>query len=390
MKKIAIIGKGTAGCISASSIFNYTRLEIDWYFDPKSPAQSVGEGSTIGFPEFLRKELDWTYPHIKSINSTFKHGIRKINWGGSGDYVHPFPIESAGIHFNASKFQEKVIKQLGKNVNFIPKEVTNYSNIDADHILDCSGKPKDYKDYNISKGIPVNAAYITQCYWDNPTFDYTLTMARPYGWVFGIPLQNRCSIGYLYNSNINTEDEVKEDIKEIFKFLNITPSNQSNSLKFSNYYKKENFTERVTYNGNASFFLEPLEATSLSIILHNLVLFRNNKFLEEISLTDCNKSYLNELKEIEFMISLHYLAGSKFNTEFWKFAKEKAIESFYDNRTPKWDFMYKKVLELQKLKKIHHFEEDRNLVYGQWNIESYNINIKELDLFNQINNLLKV
>jgi len=387
MKKIAIIGKGTAGCITAASFFHNTRIEIDWYFDPNSPAQSVGEGSTIGFPEFLRKDLDWTYPHLKSMDGTFKHGIRKINWGGSGDYVHPFPIETTGIHFNASKLQQKIIKKLQDKVTFIPKEINNYSNIDADHIINCSGKPKDYKDYNISHGIPVNAAYITQCYWDNPTFDYTLTMARPYGWVFGIPLQNRCSIGYLYNHNINTEEEVKEDIKEVFKFLNILPSNQTNSLKFNNYYKKTNFTERVTYNGNSSFFLEPLEATSLGTMLHIQVLLLNRMFNGNISINECNLSYLNELQEAEFMISLHYLAGSKFDTKFWKFAKEKAIKSFHTNRNKKWEKMYKQVLDLQKMGKTH--SEDRKTSHGQWTIESYNINLKELDLFNKINNLLK-
>ena len=52
-KKIAIIGKGTAGCLTAINFTNNSPLEIDWYFDPNTPEQSVGEGSTLLFPNFF-------------------------------------------------------------------------------------------------------------------------------------------------------------------------------------------------------------------------------------------------------------------------------------------------------------------------------------------------
>jgi hypothetical protein len=41
------------------------------------------------------------------------------------------------------------------------------------------------------------------------------------------------------------------------------PSDKTNHLEFQSYYKKNNFSSKVIYNGNSSFFIEPLEATSI-------------------------------------------------------------------------------------------------------------------------------
>jgi hypothetical protein len=86
-----------------------------------------------------------------------------------------------------------------------------------------------------------------------------------HGWVFGIPLQKRISIGYLYNDKISSLEEVKEDVKNTFKEYNLNPSKITNHIKFQSFYRKENFKNRIIYNGNASFFIEPLEATSTSM-----------------------------------------------------------------------------------------------------------------------------
>ena len=389
MKKLAIIGKGTAGCLAAGEFRNSSRVEIDWYFNPQKPAQAVGEGSVLGFPDMLRQKMDWFYDDLKEIDGTFKHGIRKVNWGGNGDFFHPFPLSSCGLHFNASRLQEKIINKLSSKINFIEKNITNHSEIDADYIIDCSGKPKSYEEYHEAKSIPLNAAYVVQGYWDTPTFDYTLTIARPYGWVFGIPLTNRCSVGYLYNSNINTEEEVKEDIQEVFKYLKLKSSDTTNSLKFNNYYRKQNFTERVAYNGNSSFFLEPLEATSIGV-MQDINFLATEYHFNNLNLNDMNEFYNNKLKEIEFMISLHYLAGSQFKTNFWEYAQNIAEENFHKNLTNNFKKVYSKVKEYKKISRKNQFDKDFKLQHAQWSVESYNYNITGLNLFSKIDKLLNI
>ena len=390
MKKLAVIGKGTAGCISAAYWANRVNDKIDWYFDPNKKAQSVGEGANLLIPNFLKNELGWDYNNLSDIDGTFKHGIRKINWGGSGDFIHTFYLRDCSIHFNATKLQNAISEQLKGKVNFIPTEITDHSQIDANYIIDCSGKPESLSNFQQAIGIPVNAAHVVQSYWDYPKFNYTLTMARPYGWVFGIPLPNRCSIGYLYNKNINTLEEVKEDIKKVFNELNLTPSETTNSLIFNNYYRKKNYTDRVAYNGNSSFFLEPLEATSLASMI--VVNDYANKFLTnpKISLDELNLNYTNFLQELEFMITIHYLAGSKFKTKFWDFAKKQSTKFLENYDLTTWNNMiYKDVKEMYKSNiKFHPDSYTDVKEYGSWGRDNYLSNIKELNLFNKLDKFL--
>ena len=391
-KKFTILGKGTAGCISLMQLKSkYPNAEVVWQYDPYTLPQSVGEGSVIGFPETLRDSMDWFYDDLKQIDGTFKHGIKKVNWGGSGDFFHPFPLHTCGIHFNANKFQSKILDKFQNQIKIIENKITDYSQIDSDHIIDCSGKPQTYNNYNNLNSIPVNSAFITQCYWDKPEFDYTLTIARPYGWVFGIPLQNRCSIGYLYNKNINTLEEVKEDIKEIFKQYNLNPSEDTKSLNFNNYYKKENFSERVTYNGNSSFFLEPMEATSIWMMMR-INSYSFDRIDNKLSLEQINHFYDLSNKETENMIMLHYLAGSKFNTPFWKFAQEQAYKHISNNLDGNF-LQHIRVSNLyyknQRTSVYPHFPEHTQVNYGSWNVESFNYNLKGLDLYNKLDSLIK-
>jgi len=390
-KKLIVLGNGTAGCISVSILKKeFPKADISLFFSPQKPAQSVGEGSALSFPRMLKSHLQWDYDAIEDLEYTNKIGILKKNWGKGNDFFHPFPIGSSGLHFNANKFQEKVLNNISSQVNIQEKHIKSHSDLDCDHIIDCSGTPNDFTDFYQIPYIPVNAAHIVQCNWIKPEFNYTLTIARPYGWVFGIPLQNRCSIGYLYNKEINTLDEVKEDINNIFKEYNLSPSKNINSLKFNNYYRKINHEGRVSYNGNTSFFLEPLEATSITTIIRNQ-LGTNNIIKGNWDNYKANTVYNANIDGIMYMIMVHYLAGSKFNTQFWKEAKNKAKNFFKNNFSYDFLTMYKLSKEYYKNNQIL----DPNSLHsggdlGTWHIESWNYNLKELNVYNKLDKLLNI
>ena len=140
--------------------------------------------------------------------------------------------------------------------------------------------------------------------------------------MFGIPLQNRCSVGYLYNSDINTLEEVKEDIKAIFSDFGLTPSEETNSFGFKNYSKNRNFTDRLASNGNSSFFLEPLEAMSFGMA--NSVLENATNCIQGVmSAEQANVEYVGLIRNVERIIMMHYFAGSKYKTLFWDYARER-------------------------------------------------------------------
>lgn len=324
MKKIAIVGKGTAG---AQSVIHFLRhmpdCEIEWHHDPDISPQAVGEGAVLPLSRNLFENLNFNYLELDKIHGTLKTGIYKSNWGkNKPDFLHSFPPPHISVHFNAVALQNYIFEKVKDQVT-VKENNVNAANIDADFVMDCSGKPRSYEQFNIPSYIPVNAVHVTQCFWEYPKFQHTLTVARPYGWVFGVPLQNRCSIGYLYNKDINTLEQVQQDVQNIFAKYMLTASKDTNTFSFGNYYRKSNYTERIAHNGNASFFLEPLEATSVGVMDYiqrgAWDLWNGQQTVEQ-----ANVKYLNNIKEIESVIMLHYLAGSTFDTEFWKFANDRA------------------------------------------------------------------
>lgn len=219
--------------------------------------------------------------------------------------------------------------------------------VDADFIVDCTGKPVTYDSHHQSDYIPVNSVHVTQCYWDNPTFNYTLTIARPYGWVFGIPLANRCSIGYMYNKDINTLEEVMADVQNIFEEYKLKPSEITNSFSFKNYKRRSNIDGNTAFNGNASFFLEPLEATSFSTVdAINTIIDRH--WFHGASLELSNQRYNDWIDANEAIIMLHYYVGSDFNTPFWDYAEERGRKCI-ENASPSFHYMLDNSIEPQGL-----------------------------------------
>lgn len=381
MRKLAIVGKGTAGALSALHMSKYMRdCEFEWYYDNDTPPQAVGEGSNLVLPYNLHRALDFYHQDLEKIDGTFKSGVYKIGWNGS-NFMNPFFPPNVAYHFNANKLQDYIFEKIGNKFTVIDKKV-NSADIDADFIVDCGGKPSSYEDFNKTEYIPVNSVHVTQCAWDHPRFQYTLAIARPYGWVFGIPLTNRCSIGYMYNNEINTLEEVKEDAQLIINDLLLEPTS-TNSFSFNNYYRKQNYSDdgRIAYNGNASFFLEPLEATSIHMMdsVQRLALdMWNNR--PGYTLEKVNAEYTRRILEIQRVIMLHYSAGSRFNTPFWQMAQEdgnRCIEELKSD--PKFIEFYKGVKNPNL---------DIGPSYGTWGYRTFRVNLREMGLYPKIDGLM--
>lgn len=379
-RKIAIVGKGTAGSLAAAHFTRYLSedAEIDWYFDPNKPTQSVGEGSTLNLPKNLFDTIGFTHGELAKIKGTFKTGIYKENWGTKNkNFFHDFSPPSSAYHFNAVELQNYLIKSLENKLNIIEQAV-DYTDVDADFVLNASGVPQSFDDFHTSDYIPVNTAYITQCYWDRPEFDYTLTIAMKHGWIFGIPLQNRCSIGYLYNSDITRKEEILEDVQQIFQRYNLVPSNDTNSLNFKNYYRKSNFIQggRVAHTGNASFFLEPLEATSIGFMDH----IQRSAFeiwTGGISVQQANENYLSLINQIEFVIMMHYAAGSSFKSDFWSYAQERGMQKIKNTSDDKkLKEMYKSIAKVDRPELADRSVDE----YGLWWQGSFIQNIQGLGI----------
>ena len=363
---LSIIGRGTVGYLNALK-FSNLGYNINWYQDPHISPLSVGEGADLSLSHFLSTELKFSYEDLIEIGGHHKHGIEKINWS-KDTFTHWFELGRSSIHINATNLQDFIIDKIAPKVNIIKKNV-KYNELES-YIIDCSGKSPPLEERNPTP-IPVDSAYVTQCLWDKPKFSKTLCIAQEHGWVFLIPLQNRCSVGYLYNSNFSNIEIIKTSVTGIFNQYNLIPTEGKN-LSFDNFYRKSNFRGKFTYNGNSSFFLEPIEATSLNTAI--AVIKQTDLLLkQEVSVGTANKRYKNFLEETIDVVMLHYLVDPPFNSPFWEMANKKSIDWF--------------TKRYKEYPRINIITQEGEYDYSTWYQESFKQNLKGLNLYKKLNQI---
>ena len=319
--KVAIIGKGLAGILTAMAWkAHYPATEIEIYYDPFSPIEPVGSGSWPNMLDLITeyqttnpecwpswREADW--------DQTVKTGISYKGWGK--DWFHDFGMNRVAMHFDPKKFCD----DMARNFKCIPKRV-GY-NIDADFIYDCGGSPfsgrectsETWDRYTLLQN-PLNRVLLAETDPYSSVYCTTDSIATKDGWTFVIPLQSRTSVGYMFNSDITTDNEALDNFVEQFgehKLIGFR--------SFHNYMANNPVMDgRIFMNGNKYFFIEPLEATSVTgymvWIERTLQYVMGNATLKDI-VADNQR----DIQENANFLLYHYAHGSEFNTPFWDYAK---------------------------------------------------------------------
>ena len=102
--KIAIVGAGNAGCITALHFHKFLSketddFEIEIYHSPtEHPIEKVGQGTILTVSKLIGTTIDTDFYNNK-IGATIKTGILYENWGKKQDKIfHPFLLGDAAIH----------------------------------------------------------------------------------------------------------------------------------------------------------------------------------------------------------------------------------------------------------------------------------------------------
>ncbi len=354
--KIAIVGAGNGGCVTALHFYKYLEgdNEIAIYHSPeKHPIERVGQGTTLDIVELIQDTLrlgcDW---YNNPVDATFKSGILYEGWGKKKDkFFHPFPMQTMGMHFVPQKLSNTVVES--KHFTTIEKNITDpEKEIDADVIFDCRGRHNRDKSNYEPLINPLNSVLLYKKKGRDPDLIYTRTVATPNGWTFVIPNKDSVSYGYLYNNTITSKEDAKEDFLERFNL-----PETDGELTFENYMAKNMFVgERTILNGNMYGFLEPLEANSMA--LYQMVCrYAWDGIFKIQPLHDCNNLIRKYFKEVQTFILWNYQYGSKYDTPFWDYARSLPFE-------PDDKFRYM----------IDNFEPGSTSreKYGQWHPFSFN------------------
>ena len=351
--KVAVIGGGTAGYMAAAHITkNFPQFDLYHIYDSGIPTIGVGEGTQAHFPGWLESITGLDFAKIKTqCNITQKYGIQFENWGEiNPQFMHNFypPKSAYGYHISADRLVQLLTKyvratHLDKNViatdsNGISVQVKFVDGTQEkfDFVFDARGFPKSLDDenhYSISL-IPTNSALIRR----GVVVDFntaTRTVARPYGWIFIIPLSTHTSYGYIYNNSLNSRAEIEVDFDEFIQEEAVELMEGEKHLTFPNFTCTDFFDGALFKIGNKASFLEPLEATAIGIT-HAQISYASLYPLQELAQTNgkerisfdpdkikaFNQFLFNTILKIVLFVSWHYKCGSRFDTEFWRFAKD--------------------------------------------------------------------
>lgn len=347
MKKIVIIGGGTAGWLTALYMKKYyTEYNITLLESTKLGILGAGEGGTPNLRGLLLGEFGLDESEfLTEVKGTKKYGILFDKWNidPTHSFVHGFGLDALedpteySYHFDArlfAKYLQKKAVEIG--VNHLDNEAQIFlktgseistivcedgTEVPVDFLIDCSGFRRlvigqvynsPWQSYE--EHLKVNAAipfFVNKPNQD--PFQRTVAEAANYGWIWKIPLQHRSGCGYIYDSNLVEEDEIRSEILKAYPQEDI----QFNpKIEFKAGCFKQVWIENCIAIGLSGGFLEPLEATSIMTTIFQL------KFLPK-DLFDYSKreqyNHLTERLNFQNMAFIrHHYNCSREDTIFWK------------------------------------------------------------------------
>jgi tryptophan halogenase len=357
MKKVVIIGGGTAGWLTSLVVNKFWKdTNVTLVESSKIGILGAGEGGTSNFGKMLSLLDINQNEFFEKTKSTVKGGLHLYNWTGNNELSkHLFfgdgPNEinkSYAYHFDA-RLVAQYFKEIAINrgVNWVDGEVSEIKNensiiselqlkdgrtIDLDFVFDCSGFAKiiidgvhkeewiGYTDYlMMNKALAFFLPQENKYQLNDKT--YTEMVSMDCGWMFKIPLQHRWGCGYVFNDKYITVEDAK---KEIEKRLGHEVTLQK-VFDFNPGTHKRSWIGNSISIGLSYGFIEPLEATSLMSTIMQLKKLIDLNFDEQYVERYNKWCYQINEQNLNF-IRYHYLC-ERDDTQFWKDCTSMPIPS---------------------------------------------------------------
>jgi|688.fasta_scaffold357914_2 hypothetical protein len=338
MKKLAIVGAGTAGIQALCHFLSY--LDETWQVvcihDPSTKIFGIGESSNPSFIAALQTGADFDLVFdLDKLDGTLKLGSLYKDWR-EADFLNPFLAGSLAIHFDSEKLKSfilpRLVKKWKEKLSVIEGKVTSVNqtnesvflsinNIDYsfDYVMDCTGFPSNFENCVVLEDFTVNHALIHNVRQPGD-WHYTGHTATPDGWMFEIPLTFRRSYGYMFNDKITSINDARANFSQL---INI-PLEQLDNIEytFKSFYSKNILDNRIIKNGNAAIFFEPLFANSIfNYDRINRIFF--DYITQKMSADKVESDFRSLAEQVRDMIAYHYIGGSTYDTDFWKITSEK-------------------------------------------------------------------
>jgi tryptophan halogenase len=211
--------------------------------------------------------------------------------------------------------------------------------VDGDLFIDCSGMRalligdalgNEYEDWN--QWLLCNRAQAVPCASVEPLTPYTRSTARKSGWQWRIPLQHRIGNGYVYASELISDDEVAETL---LANLDGEAMADPRPVRFRPGRRLKSWDKNVIAIGLSSGFLEPLESTSIHLIqtaVHRLLAMFPSTGFSQADIEEFNRQARTEYEDVRDFIIAHYKITRRSGDPFWDHVRTMEVPDSLNER----------------------------------------------------------
>jgi tryptophan halogenase len=158
---------------------------------------------------------------------------------------------------------------------------------------------------------------------DEPVRPYTVAETMNAGWCWQIEHPDRINRGYVYSSAFTSDDEAERELRE----KNSKVTGATRVVRFTSGRYERSWVKNVVAIGNSSGFVEPLEATALSIIGTRGILLAELLLENDLVARPAAARFFNTLTarawdSIRKFLAIHYRFNTRLDTPFWRHCRE--------------------------------------------------------------------
>ena len=238
--------------------------------------------------------------------------------------------EGHGVRRIEGKIQE--VRQNAESGLLEALVLDNGRTVQGDFFIDCTGfrgllieqaLHSGYEDW--SHWLPCDSALPMQTESVEPPVPYTRAIAHEAGWRWRIPLQHRVGNGIVYCSRYLSDDDAKAMLHRDVEGKRLV---EPKVIRFRTGRRRKAWNKNVVALGLASGFVEPLESTSIHLIMTGITRLMQLFPLEaigEAAVEQYNEETRLEVEKIRDFIVLHYHATQRDDTPFWRYCRTMEI-----------------------------------------------------------------
>jgi tryptophan halogenase len=349
IKRIAIVGGGTAGWIAASALARKVghKCSIQLIESPDIPTIGVGEATIPGIIDFLRFVGIDLQDFMHHTRATIKLAIRFIDWLHPGHrFWHPFGAFGVFIdrlpfyHFWHKARAESLDVDLSHfSLEIAMAEANKF--IFPGNPLGIASTLKYALHFDAGLVARYLRAYAEQAGVVRLERSVTGVTRRADGFIDeivfkegdrlqadlyidctgfrGLLIEGAQQTGYVYSSEHTSDDEALRDLLSMPE--NAKPLTDPRVIRFVTGRRRKFWNRNCISLGLGSGFIEPLESTSIHLICSGVYAlldhFPDTTF-DPVNIAHYNDQVIEEFERVRDFIILHYCTSERVDTPYWQ------------------------------------------------------------------------